>query len=121
MNYNTNYLCTYKCSDVFLESEVDDLSETDKEFVRNALYRNDILHIFDMDDFDETILNKKIDELYEIIKEDEILINMMKKYSEEITGSIDYKIGLMIMFSYDFLDITHPIISTFIKSGAKVS
>ena len=114
MNYNSNYLCTYHCSDVFLDSENDELCEEDKEFVRNALYRNDILHIFNIDDFDETILNKKIPELYEMIKEDENLVNIMKKYSEEITGSIDEKIGLMIMFSYDYLHLTHPIISTFI-------
>lgn len=114
MNYNTNYLCTYHSPDVFLESEVNSLSEQDKEFIRNALYRNDILHIFDIDDFDETILNKKIHELYEIIKEDENLVNIMKTYSEEITGSVDYEIGLIIMFSYDYLHLTHPIISTFI-------
>jgi len=114
MNYNTNYLCTYYCSNVFLESVIEILSKEEMEFIRNALYRNDILHIFNMDDFDETILNKKIHELYEIIKEDENLINMMKKYSEEITGSIDHEIGLVIMFSYDFLYITHPLISSFI-------
>ena len=49
--YNTKYICTYNNSDVFLESELEILSEHEKTFVRDALYRRDICNIFNIVNF----------------------------------------------------------------------
>jgi hypothetical protein len=55
MDYNTKYLCSYNDSDIFLQSEIEILNDTEKQFVRDALYRRDICNIFNIHDqcFDE--------------------------------------------------------------------
>ena len=67
MVYNTKYICTYNSSDVFNES--DNINEDEMYFVREAIYRHDLLNILDVDEYDENKLNVAIHELYEKIKE----------------------------------------------------
>ena len=47
--YNTDYECIYYKDDLFLDS--DNLTEENKVLIRNDLYRNDILNIFQMKDY----------------------------------------------------------------------
>ena len=44
--YNTEYECIYYKEDLFIES--DNLTEENKSLIRDELYRNDILHIFNL-------------------------------------------------------------------------
>ena len=46
--YNTKYICTYNNSNVFLET--DNVNELEKNFIRNILYKKDLLNIFKMDE-----------------------------------------------------------------------
>ena len=46
--YNTTYICTYNKSDLFLKEEEVILSEEDKEDIREELYRQDLLNIFNL-------------------------------------------------------------------------
>ena len=50
MNYNTNYICKYN-NHVLSQEEQGKLSENDKYFVNDSLYRNDILNIFNLEEF----------------------------------------------------------------------
>ena len=49
MVYDTHYTCVYNSPDVFLET--DQVSNSEREFILDVLYRQDILNIFNMEDY----------------------------------------------------------------------
>ena len=112
--YNTKHLCTYKSSDVFLES--DNITDQDKDFIRNALYRNDLLHILNIDEYNEEILDITITKLHEKLQTNDDFRTLMIKIAASYM-SVDETFGLLILFSFDFLDLTHICISEFIETG----
>ena len=65
--YNTNVVCTYNTLDIFLET--DNITEKEQEFIRDVIYRQELLNIFELEDYNETKLAEAIHELYEKIKE----------------------------------------------------
>ena len=42
--YNTKYLCRYHKDDVFIKT--DNVNDNEKDFIRNILYKEDLLNIF---------------------------------------------------------------------------
>ena len=113
--YNTKYICTYNDDNIFNENEKNIISEKDREFVTDALYRNDILHIFNIEDFDLDQINKELENLYEKIKDCNELILILKKVANTCLSE-DLQIGLSLLFTFDFLYLTHPIISEYIEN-----
>jgi hypothetical protein len=114
--YNTKYICTYNDSDVFLESEKNQLNNDEKEFVTNALYRTDLLNIFGVEEFNEDVFDKIISELYTKI----YIHKELSMFMERLAGrymSIDKEFGLMILYSFDFLYLTHPCVCEFLEKG----
>ena len=114
--YNTKYIITYNESSVFLES--DKISVNDKDFIIDALYRNDLLNIFGVEEFDfnENIFDKIISDLYKIVRGNNELTSLMKTLAGQYM-SIDIEFGLMLLFSFDYLYLTHPCICEFIETG----
>ena len=112
--YNTKVICTYNTSEVFLES--DNISEDDKEFVRDAIYRQELLNILGMEDFNDYEMESKIHELYNKVNENPSIQECMLKLCGQFLN-IDKEIGLMLMFSYDYMYLTHICISELIDSG----
>jgi hypothetical protein len=114
--YNTKYIITYNDSSVFLES--DKISEYDKNFIIDALYRNDLLNIFGVEevDFNENIFDKIINDLYKIVSVEKDFLSLIKTLTSKYM-SIDYEFGLMLLFSFDYLFLTHPCICEFIDTG----
>jgi hypothetical protein len=114
--YNTKYICTYNDSDVFLESEKNQLNNDEKEFVMNALYRTDLLNIFGVEEFNEDVFDKIISELYTKIYIHKDLSMFMERLACRYM-SIDKEVGLMILYSFDFLYVTHPCVCEFLEKG----
>jgi hypothetical protein len=112
--YNTKIVCTYNTSDVFLES--DNITDEEKEFIRDTIYRQELLNILGMDDYNENEMDKAINELYEKVKKNNELKECMVKLASHFM-SIDETFGLMIMFAYDYMYLTHICISEFINTG----
>ena len=109
--YNTKVVCTYHTPEVFLET--DNINEEDKEFIRDSLYRQELLDIFEMGEYDEAEMNKVIHELYERIKD----CNELKECMAKVAGKYmveDLEFGLMILFSYDYMYMTHICISEYL-------
>ena len=114
--YNTKYVCQYNSPDVFLDT--DDINEETKDQIRNILYRNDLLHIFDIDDFDEQIIGKAMDELHEKIKINSKFSTLMQMATNKIIGSqTKTDIGLLFLYSFDYLYLTHICVSEFLETG----
>jgi hypothetical protein len=110
--YNTTIICTYNSSEIFLDD--DNINEKEKEFIRDVIYRQELLNIFEIDDYNE--IDRSIHDLYQLIKDNnfikECIIKLASKYM-----SNDAKIGLMIMFSYDLLYLTHICICELLETN----
>jgi len=113
--YNTKIVCTYNTPEVFLEE--DTVSEEEKGFIRDAIYRQEFLDILGIEDFDDSEMESKIHELYKKVSDNTFLKECMNKLSGQFM-SIDCEFGLMIMFSYDYMYLTHICISEFLETGA---
>ena len=112
--YNTKVICTYNTSDVFLES--DNITEKDKEFVRDAIYRQELLDILNITEYNETNMSDSMHQLYEQIKECHELNECIMKLAGHF-NSIDEEFGLMLLYSFDYMYLTHICISEFLETG----
>jgi hypothetical protein len=117
--YNTKYVCSYNDSDVFLDSELEILNDYEKNFVRDALYRRDLCNIFNIEDqcFDEKIITNMINALFKNINGEQFLESCITKISNKILCSSDLELGFMMLFSFDYLYLSHPCICEFIETG----
>ena len=112
--YNTKVVCTYNTQEVFLEE--DNISEQEKEFVRDAIYRQELLDILGIDEYYKEEIYIEIHKLYLEVKYNYFIRECMLKLARQFM-SIDEEFGLMIMFSYDYLYLTHICISEFLDTG----
>jgi len=115
--YNTEVVCTYNTESIFLE--IDELTEHDKEFIMDAVYRQELLNILGIEDYDDMKIDIAMMNLYENIKGCKELEKSIKKIAGDLY-SLDGIIGLMLLFSYDYMYLTHVCVSEFLKTG-KVS
>lgn len=115
MNYNTNYICKYN-KNIFSKDEEETLSENEKYFINDSLYRNDILNIFNLEEFDEQEINNCINKIYGKIKNYDDLKPILQKLAA-FFFSEDCELGILLMFSYDYLEHTHPCICEFLETG----
>jgi hypothetical protein len=113
--YNTKFVCTYNTPDVF--SVDDNISDNEKQFVRDAIYRQELLNILGMEDFNDTEMERAIHELFKKVREQQFLKECMIKLSGQFLN-IDQEIGLMLMFSFDYMHSTHICISEFLDAGS---
>ena len=112
--YNTKVVCTYNLSEVFNPSDV--ISDEDKDFVRDSLYRQELLDILGMDEFNENEMNRAIHELYEKVKNNKEMVSCMTKLAGRFLSE-DLELGLMILFAYDYMYLTHTCVSEYLETG----
>lgn len=113
--YNTKFECRYDKNDVFLGSGV--VNENEKNYIRDILYKEDLLIIFSIDfenDFEE--LTNCFNELYEKIKNFAPLKKCMKHFAASIMSE-DEQSGLLIMYSYHYMNNIHKCISEYLDTG----
>ena len=112
--YDTKFECRYHREDVFLET--DEVTDDEKNFIRNLLYKEDILNIFIIDFNDDfEVFTNVINELYEKIKNFLPFKECMKKMATSIMSE-DEQSGLVIMYSYDYMYITHKCVSEYLDT-----
>jgi hypothetical protein len=112
--YNTKAICTYNSSEVFFET--DNVTNEEKMFIRETLYRAELLNILGIEEFNEEEMNVAIHDLYERIKD----CNQLKECMEKLAGrfmSEDLELGLMILFAYDYLYLSHICINEYLETG----
>jgi hypothetical protein len=113
--YNTKYICRYNSPDVFLETDV--VTEKEKEFIRNVLYKEDLLNIFDIENCCEETMNKIILDIYDRIHDHEGLKECMNHVSSNFSITLEPEVGFILLFSFDYLYLTHICICEFIENG----
>ena len=119
--YNTKHECLYLSEDVFknivnITEKTMDITEDEKVYIQNTMYKQDILEIFDVEEFDDEKINIAIHEVYEKVKMNDDLRNIMKLLSAKLLSS-DEEIGFTLMFSFDYLYLSHSCISEYLETG----
>lgn len=105
--YDTDIKCTY---------HKDYYSDFEKEF----RYKEDIMKIFKMDEYDEDKLITNAKKLHKVFNHP-IITKQKKRLANEIDFINDDEIGMLILLSYNFLFVTHPCVCEFIQSGGIIS
>ena len=107
--YDTNVYCIYHKEDIFLDS--DNLSLEQKDKIREELYRNDLLNIFQLEEYNDELLGTALDDLYDKISSSDILIHYIIKLMDIYYGfSQDPKFGIIFLFTYENMYLFHPCI-----------
>ena len=113
--YNTNYECRYHKDDVFLET--DEVNDQEKDFIRDVLYKEDLMNIFYIEEYDTfDLFTDKFSDLYQRAKNYEPLYNCIKTLSSELFTE-DMECGFYILYSYHYMYITHVCISEYLDTG----
>jgi hypothetical protein len=112
--YNTQVVCTYNTPEVFLET--DDITDDEKAFVRDTIYRQELLDILCVNDDNDDKLSIAINELYKRVKYCTGFRKCMVKLAEKYMATNE-EFGLMLLFSYDYMYLTHICICEFIETG----
>ena len=124
--YNTKVVCTYNTPEVFLET--DNITNDEKTFIRDIIYRQELLNILDIDyenndENNEEKISEAIKDLYNRVKDSTCLRKCMVKVVEKHMNvgkymTSDEELGMMLLYSYDYMYLTHICISEFIETGA---
>lgn len=114
--YDTKFECRYHRDDVFLET--DKVNNYEKTFIRDILYKEDLLNIFLIDYYDDDfdLFSSVISDLYNKIRDCLPLEECMKKMAAKIMSE-DLHVGLCILYSYDYMYITHKCVSEYLDTG----
>jgi len=112
--YNTTIVCTYNTNEIF--EKTDEISECDKKFIRDVIYRQELLDILGIEEYNEKEIDNTLRDLYEKIKECKELKECIIKLCGDFM-SLDEVLGLMFLFSYDYMYMSHICICEFLHSG----
>jgi hypothetical protein len=112
--YNTKIVCTYNTPDVFLAT--DEITLSDMEFVRDTIYRQELLDILGLEEHDETLMSDALHKLYEQLKGSQELRACMLKLARRLMTA-DEEYGLLILFAYEFMHLTHICVSEYLETG----
>lgn len=119
--YNTKYECRYNKNDIILPDEK--VTKDEEDFIRNVLYQEDYENIFLINNYEEDDSNDKMDiydkvvcNLYEKIKDSDVLKIFMTKAAGYLISE-DFLVGLCILYSYDYMHLTHKCVSEYLDTG----
>ena len=112
--YNTKVVCTYHTNEVFLES--DEITDEERYFVRDAIYRQEVLDILGMEDYNEAEMLRTVHDLFQKVGECDELKECGLKLAGQFMSN-DSEFGLMLLFAYDFMYLTHICISEYLDTG----
>jgi hypothetical protein len=112
--YNTKVVCTYHTDEVFLET--DQITDEERYFVRDAIYRQEVLDILGMEDYIETEMIRTIRGLYEKVAQCSEIKECALKLAAHFMND-DAEFGLMILFAYEYMHLTHICISEYLDTG----
>ena len=124
--YDTNYCCKYKN-----EKEINNYKElmktknSDIEIeinIEDELYRIDLLKIFKLEKYDDSIMAGIIEEIYNnfIENNQNTSIKRFRKIlnkASQLFMTNDDKFGLVILFSFEYLDSAHKCICELIQTN----
>ena len=127
VEYDSNIVCTYCFYDSTLRKyqpdvkiDLDDVS--DFEDMSDLIYQSELVHAFMIEKYSEDIINRKIEQIYEIVKDNLYIKTFIKRVLEINTIPLTclYK-GFMFLFCYDYFFITHGCICDIIHNNGVIT
>lgn len=109
-NYNKSFICTYK--------------KFHDEYNSNLCYQIQLLQAFNMNKYDEYILQKNIENLYIFLRDDVNIIKICELLKKKYTNlsflntqshDLENLIFFQILFSYDYFDLFHKQLIDYFK------
>ena len=80
-------------------------SEDEKD-LSEMLYKIQLLQLFGLNELDETVMNEKMNSLYETIKEESFITELLQENSYK-HSFFNSELLFRTLFSYDYLDLFH--------------
>jgi len=117
MIYNTNYNCIYLKEDLFTDSESYEITDENRDMIRDDLYRNDFLNVFNLDSYNEDVIGKLFDELHDEIINCDLLKEYMCKFGREYDIENNTNFSIIFLFSFEHLYFFHPCICDYLIHG----
>ena len=131
-SYNYEFVCTYKdveekCiydlhnlekkEEKVLNGEPSDSDEDEENiyFLCEEIYRIEFIKCFNLEDFDDDIINAQVKNLFDLCKGHEEFSKIIQLVKEK-TGDEDIEICFMQLFSYELFYLTHNCIGKIHKS-----
>ena len=107
--YVTDFICTYK------QHDIND---------QHAMYQQQLLQAFNLDDWDDDIVNNSVKEIFEKFKDNQDIKEILNKIKTNennsvlmlLLGSEDIAI-FQILFRFDLFDMTHRLLCTLLATG----
>ena len=116
INYNSEFLCTYKSLDL------------DEEYYKKLCYQIQMLQALNINKYDEFIIPNHIEKIYYFLQNyyeiDIILLTLKEKYKN---SSISFFIEnnnsalFQLLFSYDYFDCFHKCLSQYLITNKQDS
>ena len=121
MVYNSKHICSYQFYDskfkdfiptkLIVKEEVDECEDS-----ADLIYKSDMLQVFNMTEYDDTIIQQEMISLFETLKTNEKMVECMKKLAHRfVTEELEF--GMMLLFSYDTFFLMHLCIGDIIEKG----
>jgi hypothetical protein len=125
--YNTEFVCTYVFYNfslleknpkfvTFSDKIKEELIGTPEEELlemSNFLYKNELLSVFELTEFNDEDINKKIEELYLVVLEKiegsqykNVFLDCIEKAKNDLITE-DPALAFILFFSYDYFHLTH--------------
>ena len=121
--YNTIYECQYMNPNpiIFQDWELEILSKEEQLFVRNLLYKQDMMFIFYQEEsefYANDIIHEAVGKLFAIVSKASIpeLNSCMSKLAWKVL-STQLELGFVLLYSYDYLHLVHPCVSELLETG----
>lgn len=105
--------CTTQFDQDFMKKYVYDFSNDE---IRNSLYQANFLESFNLNEFNEEIVNNELNRLYNLLINHDRFKECMKILANTCMSE-DLYVGLMILFSYDYFFLTHTCICEYLQQN----
>jgi len=113
--YNSNYTCFYNDDNkLFPPNHL--LTLEDQYEIKDIIYKEDLLNVFGLQEFNDRHINDEISRLYGDICDCEELHPILDKLASKLM-STDREVGFLILFSYDYFFLTHQILSEYFNNN----
>ena len=76
-------------------------------------YRDALLSLYDLDDYDEETISKINDNLIETLKHSNEIVVLLNRLSGKFLLREDLSLGLVLLLSFDYLHLAYPVIKEY--------
>ena len=111
--YDIYLSMTYHTTEVFLES--DQITDDEKDFIRNCIYRQEIVNLFNLEEFEPSQIYEEIRLIYEEIQFNDEFQYILEKLEDKFL--LPKEDCFLLLFSFDYLYMTHLCLTDYFTTG----